>query len=180
MPGGAKVALSSGITASWVGAAAPEQASDPLEFTQATQRISGGAGRVVVLPSLAGTTVGVPDRRARNGIAGTVAELSGAGGLMVRYRDDRSFWALLPVPKLASWRLARVERGVDVDSISVGLQPTTAGTRVQLWSEGNAVKVAINGYLCLTVTSDYLANEHKVGVAAIGNDGFGYTNVVVF
>ena len=138
----------------------------------------GRTVRVADRPS-SGPEVAIYDRAAV-GIVGTFEAASPSTSLTVRFKDQKNFWALTPVPAYGGFELSRIEAGSVKKRFALQLMPSDPGTAVALVDAPDRLQVVIQGKVELEVITEDLTNNDRVGLVAMGATAGSWSAVAVW
>ena len=112
-------------------------------------------------------SVAIVDAGSPNGLVqATVGQPGDWAGIVFRYIDATSYWAVASAASFGTWNLVKVVEGVPTDVGNIGSAPSDPGTVIGILLDGDVISVAVNGAVVYTlVDSDYV-NGTGVGLYA--------------
>ena len=104
-------------------------------------------------------------------IEATLLEPQQAIGIAFRCRDSDNCWRLEAAVGFGTWNVSRVVGGVVTKVVTLGVQPTSAGTTVSIRLDGTHASAFINGKLAARFEAPEFVREQDAGlVVASGAD----------
>jgi hypothetical protein len=102
----------------------------------------------------------------------TVARMVESAGLVFRYQNSLNYYAIVAVPKFATWGILRVDHGKLASIGRLGLVPVQNQTTISVLLRGTEIDVAINGQLRRSFANNTLLQTAPyVGLIAFGSGG---------
>lgn len=99
--------------------------------------------------------IAVRDMGSANGtVSAVVVGIPNRSGLAFRYKDQENYWLLSPAKNYATWTLHKVVDGDISPVATAGFSATGKNTTVNVITDGQDIRVQVDGIERLAVTSD--------------------------
>lgn len=92
-------------------------------------------------------------------------------GAVFRYTDLNNFWSLVAAPDFATWNVALVMDGTQVQTWPLGLVSLEPGTVVSVELIGSDIRIYIDNELLLTLNDTRLQEAPNAGLVAVAGSG---------
>jgi hypothetical protein len=126
---------------------------------------------VVSRPSPRWSIAVVDGRVADQRVSTTVANVVPGQGLAFRVEDENNFFALVALPKYATWNLYRVQHGQAASITNTGLSAAKGRVSIAIVVKGDTISLFIDGSLAARITTSALAGATQAGLVQFGTNG---------
>jgi hypothetical protein len=137
-----------------------------------TWGVKGGEAYVAT-PASRRYNLAVADMHTGDGtVQVTLARMVESAGLVFRYQNILNYYAIVAVPRFATWGVLRVDHGKLASIGRLGLVPVQNQTTISVVLRGTEIDVAVNGQLRKSFANNTLLQTAPyAGLVAFGSGG---------